>query len=137
MVEESKEFPNWMRGFLILSGMYNLAWGLFIYNFPDAFYKWITKSTEAVPPLIVYQGIGVLTFAILYLIAALYPVRLWFLIALGVVSKLLGAIGFFIIIMNQQVTKTFLFHFFMNDLIWVLPLSFIAVRAFRLKAAKE
>lgn len=123
----------WMRGVLLLAAIYNLAWGIFIYNFPDAFYHWVTGSTGATPGIISYQGIGVLLFAALYFVSALYPQKFWYFILLGVLSKIIGSAWFYFEIMDQQVTKRFLFHIIMNDLAWVFPLGIIAYRASQIK----
>ncbi len=128
--EKPLSFPAWMRGFLLLATFYNLAWGLFILNFPDAFYKFLTTSAQPAPTLITYQGVGIIIFAFLYLAAAIYPTRLWFLVLAGFISKLFGAIGVFILVMDMQVTKKFIFHLVMNDLVWLIPLGIITYTAY-------
>ncbi len=110
MEEISEKVPQWMRGFLLLASIYNVAWGLFIYNFPAAYFKWLTKSSLEAPAIISYQGLGTLIFGIIYLLAAIYPLKLWFLILLGILSKVAGAVGAYFYIMDQQITRTFLFY---------------------------
>ena len=131
--ETSPALSPWMRGVLLLAAIYNLAWGIFIYNFPDAFYHWVTESTGETPDVISYQGVGVLIFAVLYFISALYPQKFWYFIIIGVLSKIIGSIWFYLDIMDQQATKRFLFHVIMNDIAWVIPLGFIAYRASQIK----
>ena len=123
----------WMRGVLLLAAIYNLAWGIFIYNFSDAFFHWVTESTRVTPDIISYQGIGVMLFAALYFVSALYPQKFWYFIIIGVISKIIGSIWFYLNIMEQQVTKRFLFHIIMNDIAWVIPLAIIAFRASQIK----
>ena len=125
MEEISEKVPPWMRGLLLLAAIYNVAWGLFIYNFPTSYFKWLTKASLEAPALISYQGLGTLIFGAIYLSAALYPLRLWFFIPLGILSKIVGAVGAYYIIMDQQITRTFIFQVIMNDLIWVVPLIVI------------
>ncbi len=120
-----------MRGVLLMAGVYNLAWGLFIYNFPEAFHKWLTAGAVVYAgKLVIYQGIGVFVFGIMYILATLYPLRFWYLILLGLISKLVGAIGVYFLIINKTVTKQFIFHVLVNDLAWVVPLAFITYRTF-------
>lgn len=120
-----------MRGLLLMAGVYNLAWGIFIYNFPKAFHQWLTAGSVAYTgKLVIYQGVGVIIFGIFYILATLYPFRFWYLILLGLISKLLGAIGVYFLIINKTVTKQFIFHVLVNDLAWVIPLAFITYRAF-------
>lgn len=109
----------------MLASIYNVAWGIFIYNFPTSYFRWLTKSSLEAPALISYQGLGTLIFGAIYLSAALYPLKLWFLIPLGIISKIAGAIGAYFIIMDQMITRTFLFQVIMNDLVWVIPFIII------------
>lgn len=127
----------WMRGLLLITGAYNVGWGVFIYAFPDTFYQWITQTDQLASGLITLQGLGVLAFGIIYMLAALYPTRLWFLIGLGFLSKLVGAIGFYFIVMQQTITKKYIFHLLMNDLVWLIPLGIILVRVVRVRQAKQ
>ena len=127
----------WMRGLLLLAGAYNVGWGLFIYVFPNYFYQWITQTQPPAPPLITWQGVGVLAFGIAYLLAAVYPTRLWLLIGLGFFSKLIGPIVLYFMVMQQNITKKYIFHLLMNDLVWLIPLSIILARVLRVRQAKR
>lgn len=122
-----------MRGVLLVAGVYNLAWGVFIYNFPDAFYSWLTEQNCESAQLIVYQGAGTFIFGIIYITAALYPVRFWYLILLGFVSKLSGAIGVYFFIIDSNITRHFIFHVLVNDMAWLIPLAIITYRAYLLR----
>lgn len=121
-----------MRGILLVAGVYNLAWGVFIYNFPDAFYSWLIEANREASQWIVYQGAGTFIFGILYILAALYPLRFWYLILLGLISKLSGALGMYFFI-DKNITSHFIFHVLLNDLAWIVPLAIITYRAFRLR----
>ena len=127
----------WMRGLLLLTGAYNIGWGLFIYAFPNSFYRWVTQTDHLAPALITWQGLGVTAFGIAYLLAAIYPTRLWFFIGLGLFSKLIGGIGFYFMVMQQTITKKYIFHLLMNDLVWLIPLGIILVRVIRVRQAKR
>ena len=133
----SPRVEPWMRGLLLLTGAYNFGWGIFIYAFPTSFYQWITQTERAAPALITWQGAGVLAFGIAYLLVALYPTRLWYLIALGFCSKLFGAIGFYFIVMQQNITKKYIFHLIMNDLMWLIPLGIVLVKVIHVRRAKR
>ncbi|WPP53611.1 hypothetical protein [Catalinimonas niigatensis] len=133
--EELKVDP-WMRGLLLLAGAYNLGWGFLIYVFPNSFYQWISQSEQNAPDIITWQGIGVIIFGIIYIAVALYPTTLWYLIALGIASKILGAAWFYWIVLEANGTRQYLFHLIMNDMIWVLPFAVILVRAYRVKRKK-
>lgn len=137
-MEEREELrvDPWMRGLLLLAGTYNLGWGFFIYVFPDSFYQWITQTSQTAPDIIVWQGIGVIFFGLIYIAVALYPMTLWYLLIAGMASKILGAAWFYWVILEENATRQYLFHLIMNDLIWVLPFSIILIRAYQVKNNK-
>lgn len=122
----------WMRGFLLLAGMYNIGWGIFIYVFPDSFYQWITQSALPAPWYITWQGLGVLLFGMVYWLVASYPRRFWWMLALGIASKAVGAVGFYFIVM-EQMTKQYVFHLLMNDLLWLIPFTVILISILRVR----
>lgn len=121
-----------MRGFLLVAGVYNLAWGIFIFNFQDAYYSWLLEINNQAKWLVTYQGAGVIIFGLIYLLACLYPVRFWYLILLGLFSKLFGAVGVYFFILDKSITNHFIFHLLVNDFLWVVPLAVITFRAFKL-----
>ena len=125
--------PHWMRGFLLLAGIYNLAWGIFIYSYSEAFYVWLAEADTKENQWVEYQGIGVIVFGLVYLLACLYPIRFWFLILLGLLSKLCGGLIVYHLIVDKSLTDHFIFHLLVNDLAWVVPLAIITFRAFRLR----
>lgn len=127
----------WMRGILLLAGFYNLGWGIFIYWFPDAFYQWVTLSSQPAPPVISWQGLGVLLFGGVYILVAFYPVRLWFLLAAGIVSKTVGGLWFYWVVMEQTINRKYLFHLIMNDLVWLFPFTFILWRILSLRKTQK
>lgn len=123
-----------MRGFLLLAAIYNLIWGLFIYNFPEAYYAWISGEDPVFKEIVKYQGLGILFFAGAFLTAAIYPLKVWYLVWAGFLAKLFGGLLVYVFVMEYGFTKKFLFQLLMNDLIWVLPLLLIALK---IHAAKK
>ena len=124
-------FPQWMRGFLLITTIYRLIWGVFIGWLPDSFYGWVTNSTEPTPSVIEWQGKGVLLMALVYLLATLYPAKFWYLIFFGAFTKIIGAIWFYTVILDGSASKKGWFHLLMNDLLWVPLLGFIGYCAYR------
>ena len=135
--ESPRSVDPWMRGLLLVAGAYNTGWGVFIYAFPDTFYRWITQTEHVTPALITWQGVGVLAFGVAYLLAAVYPLQLWLLIGIGFFSKLIGGIGFYFVVMEQNLTKKYIFHLIMNDLVWLIPLGIILVRVWQIKRVRH
>lgn len=136
-IKEILRIEPWMRGLLLLAGFYNLGWGVFINQFPRAFYHWVTMSAKTAPLAIEWHGLGVLLFGVLYIITTIYPYRLWFLLAAGLVSKILGGLWFYFYIMEKNINNRFLFHLIMNDLVWVIPFTVILWRIVKLRSKKE
>lgn len=135
--QQSLRVEPWMRGLLLLAGFYNIGWGFFINQFPDAFYQWITMSARTAPLLTAWQGAVVIAFGIAYMLVAIYPIRLWFLLAIGILSKLFGAIGFYWIVMERAINKKYLFHIIMNDLVWLIPFGVILWRMMVVRKIKK
>jgi len=138
-MEEQAELrvEPWMRGLLLLAGAYNLGWGFFIYHFPNSFYRWVSQTEQAAPSVIEWQGLGVLLFGAVYIALAIYPATLWYLLAVGVASKVVGAAWFYWIVLDGMATRQFLFHLIMNDLVWVVPFGIILARAFQVNQRKH
>ncbi len=136
-VRESVRVELWMQGFLLLAGVYNLGWGFFIYKFPDAFYQWVTLEDHPALPVIEWQGLGVMLFGLFYVLVAFYPTRFWYLLVAGLCSKIVGALGFYLYVMEGHINKKFLFHLIMNDLIWIIPFGIIIGRMVTVRTTKK
>ncbi|MCE7996127.1 MAG: hypothetical protein HEP71_29375 [Roseivirga sp.] len=121
-------FPHWMRGLLLLMAAYNVLWAAFIVWFPSTFYEWVTQVEAVAPPVIKWQGRAVLLMGLVYFISALHPGRFWYLMVVGALTKLGGAIWFYFVILEQQVGDKALFHLIMNDAIWIPFLVAMALR---------
>ena len=129
-------FPQWMRGFLLAATAYNILWGVFIGWFPETFFQWVTETEAQAPNLIIWQGRGVLLMAAIYLMCAIHPGKLWFLILFGAFTKVAGAAWFYFSILETNVGKRGILHLLMNDLIWVPMLLWIAYRGYKYKKLK-
>lgn len=131
MNTEQRFFPQWMRGFLLAAAAYNVLWGFLMAWMPESFYHWVTQTDNTTPGIIVWQGRGVLVLALLFVASAIHPGKFWYLPALGALAKLLGALWFYVTILDQSLNDKAIFHLIMNDLVWVPFLIFIALRALR------
>lgn len=123
------EFSPWMRGFLMIGGIYNFAWGLFIYNFPQAFFTWISGSKQDFPVQVGYLGMLVIFIAGVYWVAAYRPIKLNYFILFILIAKATGGVIMYYFFLDQQISKGFYFHLLMNDFIWIPPLLFIYLRS--------
>jgi peroxiredoxin len=64
-------------------------------------------------------------FGLGYVVAAQHPYRHWLIVALGLLSKILGPIGFAQAIANGRFPLSFAWNVVVNDLIWWVPFALI------------
>ncbi len=120
----------WMRGVLLLAGVYNLAWGMFMSIFPESFISWLSDGRViAESDFLFLQARAVLVFGV-FLIMLGVKLQHWFrLVWLAVGFKLIGPVVTYYGLLEGVFSKKFIFHLVMNDLIWLIPLVSIALLA--------
>lgn len=106
------------RPWFYAAAVYNLVWGSVNSLFPGLFFDLLR-----IPPpnyLAYWQVIGmfVLVYAPAYWWAGRYPDRYPHLIAIGLLGKLLGPIGFVWSALTGQLPLAFGWTILTNDLIW-------------------
>lgn len=126
MTEETIYIKPWMRGFLLLAAIYNIVWGALIYYFPAAYYYWLSKgATPDSETIVKVQGALVVLIGIVLLAPAFGRANRWFLVGVGLIAKLLGGVLVYLIILQQLVTRPFVFQLIMSDAIWIIPFYII------------
>jgi hypothetical protein len=120
-----KNLPRWIVPFLKFAGFYNLAWGVFIFNRPLLFYQSLNQNVVSFPGFVPWLGILVGVLGWLYLWAAVNPVRYWYFIGIGLLSKIGGALGgdWLLLVGEQPNLWGFGLHLIFNDLLWIAPLG--------------
>lgn len=120
---------NWMKNVLRVAAVYNLAWGAWVVLFPQHFFALVGMEPMNHP--MVWQGMGMVigVYGIGYWWAAQDPVRHWPIVAVGLLGKLLGPIGFFINYFSGQVPFGFFYTLITNDFIWWIPFVVILKKA--------
>ena len=121
----------WMRGVLLIASVYNVAWSAFLFWSPSSYIKWITNGAQTENGWVSYQAIGILIVGLMLFGGFLKPLKLKWLILASFIAKLLGGVVVYLIIMESVFTKKFMFHLLMNDLVWLFPLVFIVIAAFK------
>jgi hypothetical protein len=121
----------WMRGVLLIASVYNMAWSVFLFWGPNSYIKWMTEGAQQSNHWVFYQAIGVLIVAIMLFMGFLKPLKFKWLILISFLAKLFGGLAVYWLIMESLFTKKFMFHLLMNDLVWLLPLLFIVLAAFK------
>ncbi len=132
MKKINKSLAPWMISFLKFAGLYNLGWGVFILQRPLVFYQALNEGVDTFPWILYPFGLAVLGMGIAYLIAARDPLSYWWLIGLGLASKLFGPLfGWFILATTHFKLPNFTLHVIFNDLIWVIPMALVFYKAFK------
>ena len=126
----------WMRGVLLTASVYNLAWGIFLFWSPTSYIKWMTEGVQTQNQWVLYQAIGILVVAAMLFMGFLRPLKFKGLILLSFLAKLLGGVIVYFMIMESQLTKKFMFHLLMNDLVWLVPLLLIVLAAFKAEKSR-
>jgi hypothetical protein len=106
------------RPWFYAAALYNLVWGGINVFFPHLFFQAVGMAPPDTLPIWQVVGMFVLVYAPGYWWAARYPDRHRHLIAIGLLGKLLGPIGFAWAALNLQLPLVFGWTILTNDLIW-------------------
>jgi small multidrug resistance pump len=117
--------PSWMQVVLKLAALYNIAWGAWVVIDPQAFFQ-ITGLAAINHPMI-WQGMGMVigVYGIGYYFASFHPLRHWPIVAVGMLGKFFGPIGFLFNYLSGSVGLGFGLTLITNDLIWWIPFLMI------------
>lgn len=122
--------PLWMNHLLRAAGVYNFGFCLLLTLYPSAVFQWLGMPTT--PDLIIRTiGMMVGVYALAYWIAASDPMKYWPLVAVGIVGKMLGPIGFFHSVYTGILPWKAGTMILMNDLIWLPGFVLIFLYAIR------
>ncbi len=129
-------FPMPMRGLLLLTGMYTFAWAAFFRYFGEDLLRWLAMSQTALSGLdaTALGSFGMLIGFLVFL-SAFYPISWNYLIVVGIVGKLALATWFILMfIPDLGWNKRTIFHVGFSELLWLIPLITIYLRAIKVKA---
>jgi hypothetical protein len=128
-------FPMYFRGLLLLAGMYTIAWSAFFKWYGSTLINWIAMgnsfSQELNPSW--FGNFGLLVGLVLF-VSSFYPVSWIKLILGGMVGKILLASWFAIFFLpGLGWNKRSAFLLIFNELLWIIPLVWIYIRALSVK----
>jgi len=128
-------FPMHFRGLLLLAGMYTIAWSAFYKWLGPPLLKWLAMgSPELVDLPYNYFGSFGLIVGLLIFVSAFYPVTWVWLILAGITGKSISAIWFALGFASELGwNKRSIFHLVFNELIWLVPLILVFLRALQVK----
>lgn len=106
------------RPWFYAAAAYNFAWGAVNIAAPGLFFDVIGAEEPNYLPIWQVVGMFVLVYAPAYWWAARRPARHRHLVAIGLLGKLLGPIGFVWAVANDDLPQAFGWTIITNDLIW-------------------
>lgn len=115
---QRRKFHRWV---FLAAGVYNLGWGLYSMIDPQWLFRFAGMPLQNYPEVFACLGMVLGLYGILYLETARVPERGWLVAAVGFVGKVLGPIGWLILVWRGEWPMATLALCATNDLIWWLP----------------
>lgn len=120
--------PSWMPLVMRLAGLYNLGYCLLLTFYPSATFRWLGMP-ETPDVMIRCIGMMVGVYALCYWIAGSNPMKYWPLVAVGIVGKTLGPLGFVYGLWSGIFAWQGSIMILFNDVVWWVPFWLIVLRA--------
>lgn len=109
------------RTVFVLAGLYNVAWGLYAVVDPQWLFRFAGMAPMRHPQIFATLGMVVGLYGILYLEVARVPERGWLIAAVGFAGKVLGPVGFALVVAGGAWPIETAVLIVTNDLIWWIP----------------
>lgn len=111
------------RTVFALAASYNLVFGVWAGFWPQAFFRWFVMEPPRYPAIWQCLGMVIGVYGLAYAYAAMWPERGRAMVAIGLLGKLLGPIGWLVTVHSGEFpARTFSLIVF-NDLIWWVPFA--------------
>ena len=129
--------PAWTRYVLIAAAFYNLAWGTWVILRPDDLFHWTGITPPRYPGIWQCVGMIVGVYGVGYYLASRDPIGHWPIVAVGMLGKIFGPIGFLQTWLTTApddrgyLPPAWGLTIITNDLIWWIPFVAILWAAFR------
>ena len=107
----------------IAAGVYNIAWGIHSVYDPQWLFRFAGMPPLNHPAIFACLGMVVGLYGIIYFEVARQPERGWLLAAVGLLGKVLGAIGLARLIWTGAWPRATVVLCLTNDLIWWIPFA--------------
>ena len=119
----------WHKTVLRLAAIYNVAWGIWVILFPQQFFS--VTGMEPINHPMIWQGMGMVIglYGLGYWWASFNPIQFWPIVAVGMLGKLFGPLGFVFNYFTNSVSIGFGYTLITNDLIWWIPFGLILLEA--------
>jgi len=119
--------PIWPQTVLRLAAAYNILWGAWQILAPLSFFD--VMGMEPINHPMIWQGMGMVigVYGLAYFWASFDYIRHWPIVAVGLLGKVLGPLGYLI----SDAPAAFGYTLITNDLAWWLPFGIMLVHAKR------
>ncbi|MCG8386777.1 MAG: alkyl hydroperoxide reductase [Cytophagales bacterium] len=116
---------KWMGYTLKIAAFYNILWGAWVVLFPQHFFE-LTGMEQLNHPMI-WQGMGMVigVYGLGYWWASFAPLVHWPIVAVGLLGKLFGPLGYVLNLTTGAAPPEFGYTLITNDLIWWVPFVLI------------
>jgi len=111
------------RGVFLAAGIYNIAWGLYAAVDPQWLFRFAGMPALNYPEIFACLGMVVGLYGIVYLEIARMPERGWLYAAIGLAGKILGPIGWLMLVVRGTWPVATIVLCATNDLIWWIPFA--------------
>ena len=136
MKNQSKYFRSWMTYWLKAAAVYNVLWGASVVLFPHFQFDIFEMKQPFYPGFWQCTGMIVGVYGLGYWWASRDPFTHWPIIAVGLLGKILGPIGFSEALITEKLPLIFGVNIIFNDLIW-WPAFFLIMKGAYSNAAES
>jgi len=113
----------------VVAAVYNVGWGLYAAYDPQWLFRFAGMEPMAHPQIFATLGMVVGLYGVLYLEVARRPEDGWLLAAVGFAGKVLGPVGFAVVVATGQWPLSAAVLVVTNDLVWWVPFGLYLVDA--------
>lgn len=113
------------------AAIYNLLWGAWVICFPNQFFE--LTGMQPINHAMIWQGMGMVigVYGLGYWWASINPVKHWPIVAVGMLGKIFGPLGFIMNYLTGQAPGAFFWTLVTNDFIWWIPFGLILFHVHR------
>lgn len=122
---------QWLSTTLRIAAAYNMVWGAWQILAPLSFFS--VMGMEPINHPMIWQGMGMIiaVYGIAYFWASFDYIRHWPIVAVGMMGKVFGPLGFVYNIAMGTAPWSFGYTLIPNDLVWWIPFTLMLLDARR------
>lgn len=116
---------------LRVAAIYNILAGIITIFFPLVYFETHDLPIPTYP--VIWQGLAMVIglYGLAYFWASYDYIKFWPIVAIGLLGKIFGPIGFVWFYLQGQIPGEFGYMLILNDLVWWIPFTMMIVHAKR------